>query len=63
MVFRASGVNEIADLSKDGHYLIACTTYFNVLHNRLPDKPIAHPNGYFIESRAILAKDNPTGEN
>ena len=52
-------VNEIADLSKDGHYLIACTTYFNVLHNRLPDKPIIHPNGYFIESRAILAKDNP----
>ncbi|XP_076240348.1 DNA primase large subunit [Calliopsis andreniformis] len=53
-------VTEIADLAKDGHYLIACTTYFKVLHNRLPYKPIVHPNGYFIESRAILAKDELT---
>ncbi|KZC07086.1 PREDICTED: DNA primase large subunit-like [Dufourea novaeangliae] len=56
----AESVNEIAELSKDGHYLIACTTYFKVLHNRLPDRAITHPNGYFVESRAILAKDDPT---
>nr|XP_033330204.1 DNA primase large subunit-like isoform X1 [Megalopta genalis]XP_033330205.1 DNA primase large subunit-like isoform X1 [Megalopta genalis] len=52
--------NEIADLAKNGHYLIACTKYFEILHNRLPDKSIVHPNGYFIESRAILAKEEVT---
>ncbi|XP_031835959.1 DNA primase large subunit [Nomia melanderi] len=56
----ATNINEIADLSKHGHYLIACTKYFEVLHTRLPDKPIIHPNGYFVESRAILAKDEST---
>ncbi|XP_053978780.1 DNA primase large subunit-like isoform X1 [Hylaeus volcanicus] len=53
-------INDIADLAKDGHYHIACATYFEVLHNRLPDKPIIHPNIYFVESRAILAKDTGT---
>ncbi|CAK9819568.1 DNA primase large subunit [Anthophora quadrimaculata] len=55
----AASINEIAELSKDWHYNIACTTYFKALHNRLPEKPIIHPNGYFVESRNILAKDNP----
>lgn len=52
-------INEIADLAKGGHYLLACQSYFKVVHNRLPNKPINNPNTYFAESRAILAKDNP----
>ncbi|XP_076648228.1 DNA primase large subunit [Halictus rubicundus] len=56
----AISVNEIADLAKHGHYLIACSKYFEVLHNRLPDKPFVHPNGYFVESRSILAKEEVT---
>ncbi|XP_078033290.1 DNA primase large subunit isoform X2 [Augochlora pura] len=56
-------VNEIAELARNGHYLIACTKYFEILHNRLPDKPINHPNGYFIESRSILAKEEVTEPN
>ncbi|CAL7943762.1 unnamed protein product [Xylocopa violacea] len=56
----ATGINDIAELAKEGNYLIACTKYFEILHNRLPDKAIVHPNGYFIESRAILTKDHPT---
>lgn len=61
IIFYTSGINEIADLAKGGHYLLACQSYFKVVHNRLPNKPINNPNTYFAESRAILAKDNPPG--
>ncbi|XP_043794913.1 DNA primase large subunit-like isoform X2 [Apis laboriosa] len=53
----AASINEITELAKNDNYFGACTAYFKVLHNRLPDKPIIHPNGYFLESRAILTKD------
>ncbi|KOC66508.1 DNA primase large subunit [Habropoda laboriosa] len=57
----AANITEIAELAKDWHYNIACTTYFKALHNnRLPEKPVIHPNGYFLESRNIMAKDSPT---
>lgn len=53
----AASINEITELAKSDNYFGACTAYFKVLHNRLPDKPIIHPNGYFLESRTILIKD------
>lgn len=53
-------INEIAELVKERNYHIACAAYFKAVHNQLPEKPILHPNGYFMESRAILAKKNPT---
>ncbi|XP_017875247.1 DNA primase large subunit-like [Ceratina calcarata] len=53
-------IGEIAELVKERNYHIACAAYFKAAHNQLPEKPILHPNGYFMESRAILAKKNPT---
>ncbi|XP_033318780.1 DNA primase large subunit-like [Bombus bifarius] len=54
----AASINEITDLAKEQNYFGACTAYFEFIHDRLPDKPINHPNVYFMESRAILSKDN-----
>nr|XP_034178643.1 DNA primase large subunit-like [Osmia lignaria]XP_034178644.1 DNA primase large subunit-like [Osmia lignaria] len=53
-------VAEIVELANVGHYNIACATYFKIMHNQLPDKPIMHPNAYFAESRAILTKNDST---
>ncbi|KAG7189220.1 hypothetical protein KM043_008783 [Ampulex compressa] len=50
-------ITEIITLTKAGHYILACTKYFETAHNRPPEKPYVHPNAYFMESRAILAKD------
>ncbi|KAK2575469.1 hypothetical protein KPH14_011200 [Odynerus spinipes] len=48
---------EIIELAKEGHYSLACTKYFQMLHKQSPEQPIFHPNGYFAESRKILTKD------
>lgn len=60
-ILYTSGINEITDLAKEQNYFGACTAYFEFIHDRLPDKPINHPNVYFMESRAILSKDNAAG--
>lgn len=42
---------------------MACTRHFQSLHKQLPEQPIAHPNGYFAESRKIANKANDTTVN
>ncbi|XP_066588226.1 DNA primase large subunit-like [Prorops nasuta] len=49
---------EILELSKEGQYSLACTKYFEIFHKKLPERPIIHPNAYFLESRTILIKDD-----
>ncbi|XP_014616834.1 PREDICTED: DNA primase large subunit-like [Polistes canadensis] len=55
-----SDIKDIAELAKEGHYSLACTRHFQSLHKQLPEQPIAHPNGYFAESRKIANKANDT---
>ncbi|KAK9511045.1 hypothetical protein O3M35_005694 [Rhynocoris fuscipes] len=45
---------EIVDLAKKGHYQLACSTYFQRVHN-VDNVVINHPNVYFDESQMILA--------
>ncbi|XP_011873303.1 PREDICTED: DNA primase large subunit-like [Vollenhovia emeryi] len=54
----ASNMTEILDLAKDGQYHLACSKYFEVMHNKPASKPLLHPNAYFAESRAILTEDD-----
>ncbi|XP_015109444.1 DNA primase large subunit [Diachasma alloeum] len=52
----ASGVSEIVELAKGGHYNLACAKYFEVTHKCPPERPLLHPNAYFAESREVIAK-------
>uniref|UniRef100_A0A0C9R4Q8 DNA primase large subunit n=1 Tax=Fopius arisanus TaxID=64838 RepID=A0A0C9R4Q8_9HYME len=52
----ASGVSEIVELAKGGHYNLACAKYFEVTHKCPPERPLMHPNAYFAESREVIAK-------
>ncbi|XP_015589033.1 DNA primase large subunit-like [Cephus cinctus] len=47
-------VQEITTLSTGGHYLLACTKYFEFVHKSPPSHTFMHPNGYFVESQEIL---------
>lgn len=45
------------DLSKKGHYQIACSRYFDAVHNIDLGLGINHPNQYFEESQKIVKGD------
>ncbi|XP_035665558.1 DNA primase large subunit-like [Branchiostoma floridae] len=50
-----TGVQEIIELVKGGHYQLACTKYFEITHN-VDDAGFGlnHPNQYFEESQKVL---------
>ncbi|XP_012274098.1 DNA primase large subunit [Orussus abietinus] len=50
----SAAVTEIADTAKEGHYQVACSKYFQKLHNTLEEEIILHPNRYFHKSRELL---------
>lgn len=52
-----SGVQEILDLSKKGHYQMACTKYYEWTHSQLPSSIINHPNQYFQDSVGVNKED------
>lgn len=55
-------VAEIARLSSEGHYNLACNKYFESTHQQPPARVHLHPNQYFQESRDILSKDEIKGK-
>ncbi|XP_008207104.1 DNA primase large subunit isoform X1 [Nasonia vitripennis] len=52
-----SDVGEITKLASEGHYILACTRYFESTHKQPPARMFLHPNHYFQESRNILTID------
>lgn len=53
------GVQEILNLSQNGHYQIACTKYFEVKHGLSPSATaINHPNQFFEESQKAKGYHN-----
>lgn len=44
------GVQAVLNLTKEGHYQIACSKYFELTHNQAPSSFINHPNQYYEES-------------
>ncbi|GBP70610.1 DNA primase large subunit [Eumeta japonica] len=47
-------INNIVDLAKRGHFQIACSKYFNAVHNVELDLGLNHPNEYFEASQKLL---------
>lgn len=53
------GIQEILNLSQNGHYQIACTKYFEVKHGVSPSSTaINHPNQFFEESQKAKGYHN-----
>lgn len=56
-------------MAKKGHYQIACSKYFDAVHNTDLGLGINHPNQFFEESQKIIRgdvkiepkKEQPTG--
>ncbi|CAK1549698.1 unnamed protein product [Leptosia nina] len=51
--FELQAINDVVDLAKRGHYQIACSKYFDVVHNSSMGLGINHPNQYFEESQKL----------
>uniref|UniRef100_A0A1B6EC91 DNA primase large subunit n=1 Tax=Clastoptera arizonana TaxID=38151 RepID=A0A1B6EC91_9HEMI len=60
--FPKSGTEEILNLATKGHYQIACTKYFEFIHQTSASVGIQHPVYYFQESQRLL-KANVTDNN
>lgn len=46
-------VNTVVDLAKKEHFQIACSKYFDAVHNTELGLGINHPNQYFEESQKL----------
>ncbi|KAL4715213.1 hypothetical protein ACJJTC_012260 [Scirpophaga incertulas] len=46
-------VHEIIDITKKGHFQVACSKYFDIIHNLDIGLGINHPNQYFEESQKL----------
>lgn len=44
-------------MTKKGHYQIACSKYFDAIHNTDLGIGINHPNQYFEESQKLIKGD------
>lgn len=53
----SQAVNDIVDMAKKGHYQIACSKYFDAVHQTDLGLGINHPNQFFEESQKILKGD------
>ncbi|XP_025421836.1 probable DNA primase large subunit [Sipha flava] len=55
----AQSIQEILNLSQNGHYQIACTKYFEAKHGISPrSTAINHPNQFFEESQKLKGRTN-----
>ncbi|XP_013200651.1 DNA primase large subunit isoform X2 [Amyelois transitella] len=50
----AQAVSDIVEVVKKGHYQVACTKYFDAIHNTDIALGINHPNQFFEESQKII---------
>lgn len=50
----SSSIAVLSDMAKKGHYQIACSKYFDVVHNVKMELGINHPNQYFEESQNVI---------
>lgn len=50
-------ISEIVDMTKKGHFQIACSKYFDAVHHSDLGVGINHPNQYFEESQKIVKGD------
>lgn len=56
-------VQDILNLSQNGHYQIACTKYFEAKHGASPSATaINHPNQFFEESQRLKGHNNDNNE-
>ncbi|CAG5056589.1 unnamed protein product [Parnassius apollo] len=51
-------LHDIVDMAKRGHFQIACSKYFDAVHNTDLGLGINHPNQYFEESEKLLKGEN-----
>lgn len=49
----SAGIDNIMDMTKKGHYQIACSKYFDAVHNVDLGLGINHPNQFFEESQKL----------
>ncbi|XP_052757862.1 DNA primase large subunit [Galleria mellonella] len=64
--FDPQTVHDIVDITKKGHFQVACSKYFDAVHNIDLGLGINHPNQYFEESQKYLKgeiKIEPKKEN
>ncbi|XP_045511645.1 DNA primase large subunit-like [Colias croceus] len=52
--YDGQAINEVVEMAKKGHYQIACSKYFDAVHNSDLGLGINHPNQYFEESQKIV---------
>lgn len=55
--FFVSAIHDIVDMAKKGHYQIACSKYFDAVHNTDLGLGINHPNQYFEDSQKLQKGD------
>lgn len=53
----AQAINEILDVTKKGHFQVACSKYFDAVHHTDIGIGVNHPNQYFEESQKIVKGD------
>lgn len=54
----SQGIQEIMSSCTKGHYTLACTKYFGIIHKMCPEKGISSPNQYFDNSFEISYNSN-----
>ncbi|CAB3231299.1 unnamed protein product [Arctia plantaginis] len=52
--FNSQAITEIIDMTKKGHFQVACSKYFDAVHHTDLGIGINHPNQYFEESQKIV---------
>lgn len=54
-------VGDVIDLTSRGHFQLACTRYFEIIHNVRNAKGVNHPNQYFEESQNLISDPGKVG--
>lgn len=52
--FSSVHAQEVISYASKGHYQIACSKYFEIMHETTLEEGITHPNQFFEKSQAII---------
>ncbi|XP_050685534.1 DNA primase large subunit [Leptidea sinapis] len=55
--FEPQGISDVVDMAKKGHYQIACSKYFDLVHGTSIGLGINHPNQFYEESQKLQKGD------